>query len=239
MGPEEERERRRAETAPARVAPRPRFQRARAALERFAPVVWLRSISEIDHTTGLVQLPSLGWRFSEPHPELREMFTSVVRDAPQNIAWAFEERKNSVIVPARLIAEGKPGGEDFGDLRRAISKSDQEFCVAASEDIELIIQAIASQPALPTASRLYVTQLVKHSTEELVCVVESLTGEAQVGMTFRAVGATGVEVRLTALQWYPPRPETRRRAPLAKVTLVGAEAGRIGLKELLVSTPSP
>ncbi|MFD3554947.1 hypothetical protein ACFWWA_23060 [Streptomyces goshikiensis] len=239
MEPEEERERRRTEATPARVAPQPRFHRARAALSRFAPVVWLRSISEIDHTTGLVQLPSLGWRFSEPHPELREMFTSVVRDAPRNIAWAFEERKNSAIVPARLIAEGKPDGEDFGDLRRAISQSDQEFCIAASEDIELIIQALAAQPALPIASRLYVTQLAKRSAEELVCVVESLTGEARAGMTFRAVGEPGVEVRLTALHWYPPRPETRRRAPLAKVTLIGAEAGRIGLKALLVSTPGP
>ncbi|MBT2456503.1 hypothetical protein [Streptomyces sp. ISL-86] len=70
-----------------------------------------------------------------------------------------------------------------------------------------------------------------------MCVAASFTGEAQVGMVFRAVGVPGVEVRLTALRWYPPRPETRRRAPLAKVTLVGDGAGRIGRKELLVSAP--
>ncbi|WP_328763583.1 MULTISPECIES: hypothetical protein [unclassified Streptomyces] len=217
--------------------PLPRFQRARAALERFAPVVWLRSTSEINHTTGLVQLPTLGWRFSEPHPELNGMFASVVRDTPRNIAWFFGERKNSLIMPARLINESGPDGADLNDLATAISQHDQEFCVAASEDIELIIQAIAAQPAPPTVARLYVTQLAKSSAEELLCVAESLTGEAQVGMVFRAVGVPDVEVRLTALRWYPPRLETRRRGPLAKVTLVGSGAGRIGLKELLVSVP--
>ncbi|MBT2546124.1 hypothetical protein J7E99_37045 [Streptomyces sp. ISL-44] len=219
------------------VEPLSRFQRAKAALERFAPVAWIRSIREIDRTTGLIQVPSLGWRFSEPHPELKEMFTSVVRDAPRNIAWFFGERRNSLIVPSRLIDEAGPDGEEYGALRTAISQSDQGFCIAASEDIELIIQAIAAQPAPPTAARLYVTQLAKSSAEELVCVVESLTGETRVGMVFRAVDAPDVEVRLTALHWYPPRPETRRRAPLAKVTLAGDGAGRISLKELLVSVP--
>ncbi|MGW4687532.1 hypothetical protein ACWEPM_21895 [Streptomyces sp. NPDC004244] len=216
--------------------PLSRFQRAKAALERFAPVAWIRSTSEIG-ITGLVQAPSLGWRFSEPHPELKEMFASVVRDAPQNISWFFGERGNSLIVPSRLVDEAGPDGEGYGDLRTAISKSDQEFCIAASQDIELIIQAIAAQPAPPTATRLYVRQLAKGSADELVCVVESFTGEARVGMVFRAVDAPDVEVRLAALHWYPPRPETRRRAPLAKVTLVGHGAGRIRIKELLVSVP--
>ncbi|MFD0271593.1 hypothetical protein ACFVGY_34225 [Streptomyces sp. NPDC127106] len=216
--------------------PLSRFHRAKAALERFAPVAWIRSTSEIGHT-GLIQVPSLGWRFSEPHPELKEMFTSVVRDAPQNITWFFGERRNSLIVPTRLVDEAGLDGEGYGDLKTAISQSDQGFCIAASEDIELIIRAIATQPAPPTAARLYVTQLAKSSAEELVCVVESLTGEAQVGMVFRAVGAPDIEIRLTALHWYPPRPETRRRAPLAKATLVGDGAGRIRLKELLVSVP--
>ncbi|MFK0253167.1 hypothetical protein [Streptomyces sp. NPDC090445] len=213
-----------------------RFHRAKAALERFAPVAQIRSTSEIG-ITGLIQVPSLLWRFSEPHPELKEMFTSVVRDAPQNITWFFEERRNSLIMPSRLVHEAGPGGEGYRDIAIDISQTDQEFCIAASQDIELIIQAIAEQPAPPTAARLYVTQLAKSSADELVCVAESLTGEARVGMAFRAVGTPDVEVRLTALHWYPPRPETRRRAPLAKVTLVGDGAGRIGLKELLVSVP--
>ncbi|MCX5145556.1 hypothetical protein OHB36_01980 [Streptomyces sp. NBC_00320] len=217
--------------------PLPRFQRAKAALERFAPVFWLSSTSEINRTTGLVQVPTLGWRFSEPHPELKGMFTSVVRDAPRNIAWFFGERKNSLIMPSRLINESGPDGGDLRDLGTAISQRDQEFCIAASEDVELIIQAIAAQPAPPTAARLYVTQLARSSAEELLCVAESLTGEARVGMVFRAVGAPDVEVQLTALRWYPTRPETARRGPLAKVTLVGNGAGQISVKELLVSVP--
>ncbi|MEU9236617.1 hypothetical protein [Streptomyces subrutilus] len=213
-----------------------RFQRARSALERFAPVVWMKSTSETDNTTGLVQLSSIGWRFSEPHPELREMFHSVTREAPRNIDWSFTEKKNSLIVPSRLITEGGSDGE-WNDLRSTISQNDQAFCIAASEDIELIIDEIASQPALPTAARISVFQIAKSSADELMCVAEGLTGEPQVGMVFQAVGVPGVEVRLTALRWYPPRPETKRLGPLAKVTLVGQGAGLIGRKELLVSLP--
>nr|WSW62885.1 hypothetical protein OG513_32275 [Streptomyces sp. NBC_00998] len=213
-----------------------RLHRARNALERFAPVVWMKSMSETNNTTGLIQLPSLGWRFSEPHPELQEMFHSVAREAPRNIDWSFMENKNSLLVPSRLIAEGGPDG-DWNGLRGEISQNDQAFCVAASEDIELIIDAIAARPAPSAAARISVFQIAKSSADELVCVAEALTGEPEVGMVFRAVGTPGVEVRLTALSWYPPRPETRRYGPLAKVTLVGEGAGLLGRKELLVSFP--
>ena len=213
-----------------------RFRRARNALERFAPVFWMKSTAETNNITGLVQLPSLGWRFSEPHAELQEMFNSLVRDVPRNTDWSFTEKKNSLILPSRLMPEAGPDGES-GDLEGAITQNDQAFCIAASEDIELIIDAMAAQPALPTATRISVYQIAKSSADELVCVAEGFTGEPQVGMVFQAVGLPGVEVRLTALRWYPPRPETQRRGPLAKVTLVGEGAGLIGRKELLVSFP--
>ncbi|WP_371619926.1 hypothetical protein [Streptomyces sp. NBC_00454] len=196
----------------------------------------MKSASETNNITGLIQLPSLGWRFSEPHPELQEMFHSVAREAPRNIDWSFTEKRNSLLVPSRLIAEGGPDG-DWIDLRGEISQSDQAFCLAASEDIELIIDVIAAQPELPTAARISVFQIAKSSADELVCVVQAFTGEPAAGMVFRAVGVPGVEVRLTALSWYPPRPETKRHGPLAKVTLVGEGAGLIDRKELLVSFP--
>ncbi|MFJ9078214.1 hypothetical protein ACIRO3_23710 [Streptomyces sp. NPDC102278] len=174
-----------------------------------------------------------GLGFSEPHPELAVMFRSVTRAAPRNVDWTFKELRNSFIVPSR-IAESDAGGEGPHDLSVT---SDQNFCVAASEDIELIIDAIAVQSAPPTAARILVFQIAKASADELVCVAESFTGEAHVGMVFRPVGLPDVEVRLTSLSWYPPRPETQRRGPLAKVTLVGKGAGMIGRKELLVSLP--
>lgn len=193
----------------------------------------MKSNSETNGITHLVEPPTIGWRFSEPHPELREMFRSVTRNAPRNVDWTFKESRNSFIVPSR-IAESDAGGEGPHDLSIT---SDQDFCVAASEDIELIIDALAAQPAPSTAARLFAFQIARASADELVCVAESFTGEAQVGMVFRPVGLPDVEGRLTALSWYPPRPETQRRGPLAKVTLMGKGVGRIGRKELLVSLP--
>lgn len=109
------------------------------------------------------------------------MFRSVTRDAPLNVDWTFKELRNSFIVPSR-IAESDTGGEGPHDLSVT---SDQDFCVAASEDIELIIDALAAQPAPPTAARLFVFQIARASADELVCVAESFTGEAQVGMVTR------------------------------------------------------
>lgn len=59
----------------------------------------------------------------------------------------------------------------------AFSQNDQEFCIAASEDIDLIIDAIATQPAPPTSTRVPVFQIAKSSADELVCVVKVCTGE--------------------------------------------------------------
>ncbi|GAA1569974.1 hypothetical protein [Streptomyces globosus] len=212
-----------------------RFERARIALERFAPLAWLKCSSETDNA-GLVQMPLLGWRFSEPHPELQGMFSSVVQDAPRRVTWTFKEGRNALIAPSRLALREQSGEDPLG-VAIDITSSDQQLCIAASEDIERIIQAIAAQPALPIATRLYVQQLAKCSVGELVCVVKNFTGEARAGMVFRPVGAADVELRLTSIRWYPPRPETMSRAPLAKVTLVGHGAERVGLKELLVSVP--
>ncbi|MGW6945785.1 hypothetical protein [Streptomyces xanthophaeus] len=210
----------------------PRFKRARMALERFAPLAWIKSVSETNHITGLVQLPLLGWRFTEPHPELRDVFLSLARDVPQNIEWTFREDRNSLILPA-TIADSEEGSEGSG----ARMRGDQDICIAASEDMERIIDAIAAQPALPTVARMVVFQIAKSSPDELVCVAQEFTGEAEVGMNFRLVGMPDVELCLTALHRYPPRPETRRHGPLAKITLAGAGAGAIARKDLLVGVP--
>ncbi|MCX4627720.1 hypothetical protein [Streptomyces sp. NBC_01443] len=119
-----------------------RFMRARFSLERFAPVAWLAFPSEFHSSHTRRQLSYFGWRFSEPHDELDEMFTMLAHDAPQNIEWTFTRVKNSMIAPKRLTIESGPDGRNFLEARTAIT-SDQDFCLAAAEDMELILQALA------------------------------------------------------------------------------------------------
>ncbi|MFI5981244.1 hypothetical protein ACIBEA_10270 [Streptomyces sp. NPDC051555] len=121
-----------------------RFIQAREALEQFAPLIRLKSIPAIHPTYGSWQLPELAWRFAEARDDLRETFTSIARTAPKNTEWTLVERKNSFILPLRLANSATgPNGEGISEARLSIVQSDQEFCAAANEDMDLIIQAIA------------------------------------------------------------------------------------------------
>ncbi|MET9670122.1 hypothetical protein ABZY19_32975 [Streptomyces sp. NPDC006475] len=48
-----------------------------------------------------------------------------------------------MIAPSRLIEEAGPGGTLFNEAALSIATSDQEFCAAASEDLEAILRELA------------------------------------------------------------------------------------------------
>ncbi|WP_327683179.1 hypothetical protein [Streptomyces sp. NBC_00467] len=89
------------------------------------------------------QVPFVAWRFETPHDELREIFDSAARTAPTNAEWTFTSRRNWMIAPSRLIEKAGPGGALFNEAALSITTSDQEFCAAASEDLEAILRELA------------------------------------------------------------------------------------------------
>ncbi|MFF3678940.1 hypothetical protein ACFYYS_33845 [Streptomyces sp. NPDC002120] len=115
--------------------------RARDALNGFAPLSWFRSPLERHPRLGHVQIAHLGWRFAEPHDEFKPVFEAVVRDAPRHVEWQFAAAKNWLILPTRLVEETIRNSDDFSAAQATITK-DQDFCIAAAKDMDLILQAI-------------------------------------------------------------------------------------------------
>ncbi|MEU2833616.1 hypothetical protein ABZ667_34030 [Streptomyces lavendulae] len=98
-----------------------------------------------------MQVSHLGWRFVEPHDEFRPVFEEAVRDAPRNVDWQFKVKRNWLILPVRLTEETARCGDDFGAGKSRLLE-DQEFCLAALADMELILQALeAAAPPAPVA----------------------------------------------------------------------------------------
>ncbi|MEW2136908.1 hypothetical protein AB0892_09965 [Streptomyces sp. NPDC005409] len=100
-----------------------------------------------------MQIAHLGWRFAEPHDEFRPLFEAVVRDAPRHVAWEFKAAKNWLILPVRLSEESRRNGDRFGEAQTTVTE-DQDFCVAASKDMDLILRALEdAAPKAPSADK--------------------------------------------------------------------------------------
>ncbi|MFI6651647.1 hypothetical protein ACIBI8_29085 [Streptomyces sp. NPDC050529] len=125
-----------------------RNERARQALSRFGDVVWFRSPVERHPDYGYLQVAFVGWRYAEPHEELKALFDSAVREAPEQVEWTFRSVRNWMIVPTRLIQEAGPGGQNFNEAMGAIRERDQEFCAETAEDLERILRALSEAPVI-------------------------------------------------------------------------------------------
>ncbi|MFE2020297.1 hypothetical protein ACFW9O_19895 [Streptomyces sp. NPDC059499] len=124
-----------------------RNERARQVLGRFGDVVWFRSPVDRHPVHGYRQVAFVGWRFAEPHEELKEVFESAVREAPDKVEWTFRSVRNWMIVPTRLIQEAGPNAQNFNEAMNAIRERDQEFCAATAVDLEGIFQVLSDSSA--------------------------------------------------------------------------------------------
>ncbi|GAA3378471.1 hypothetical protein [Streptomyces racemochromogenes] len=118
-----------------------RSLRAKGILERFAPLSWFRHPLERHPRLGHLQITHLGWRFADPHEEFIPTFEAATRYAPRRVSWEFKAVKNWLILPTRLAEETQRNGDDFSHAQMEVTK-DQDFCLAASQDMDLILQAL-------------------------------------------------------------------------------------------------
>ncbi|MFG2293306.1 hypothetical protein [Streptomyces sp. NPDC048603] len=93
------------------------FGRARAVLERFSPLAWLRYTDARHRQLGHFQVPVLGWRFAEPRDELIPVFEEVVREVPVRVGRAPQSHGLSVEFSVRAEDGEEPSGFDLGDMR--------------------------------------------------------------------------------------------------------------------------
>ncbi|MFD0353025.1 hypothetical protein ACFVHW_04635 [Streptomyces sp. NPDC127110] len=122
--------------------------RAKTILNSYAPLFWFRHPLERHPRFGYLQIAHLGWRFAEPHAEFMPIFEAAARDAPRHVDWEFKGMRNWLILPTRLTEETRRNGDNFIHAQATV-REDQEYCLAAARDMELILRRLAAASPNP------------------------------------------------------------------------------------------
>ncbi|MGE7389937.1 hypothetical protein ACQKM2_31100 [Streptomyces sp. NPDC004126] len=125
-----------------------RVLRAEAILNSYAPLLGAICPDERHPRFGHFQVARLVWWFAEPHDEFIPLFEAAARDAPRLVGWECRVGKIWDISPARLLEEWRGNGKNMQKAKLAVIQ-DQEFCLAASQDLDLILQMLAASAPDP------------------------------------------------------------------------------------------
>jgi hypothetical protein len=84
----------------------------------------------------------MGWRYAFPEEGVAQLIEAAVRALPTQIDWEIDRtRRNWVLVPTRVLREAHGLADpSFRDVVHSINVQDQEFCLKALSDFDLIIQ---------------------------------------------------------------------------------------------------
>ncbi|MGW2098579.1 hypothetical protein ACWCPX_12885 [Streptomyces olivaceoviridis] len=121
---------------------------AMQALSRFGELTWFKLPTEYNNVYGYYQVPYLGWRYACPRDDIAQYIEDAVSEVPTQVEWGLDRtRRNWVLLPSRIWREAH-GLEDpaFSDVVHSINTQDQEFCLMALSDLELIVQHLQQIP---------------------------------------------------------------------------------------------
>ncbi|WP_042801420.1 hypothetical protein [Streptomyces sp. C] len=117
-------------------------------MNSYAPLFWFRHPLERHPRFGYLQIAHLGWRFADPRDEFMPVFEAAAREAPRHVDWVFKAARNWLILPTRLTEETRRNGGNFSHAQATV-REDQEYCLAAAQDMELILRRLAAASPNP------------------------------------------------------------------------------------------
>ncbi|MFF3329102.1 hypothetical protein ACFYWX_05990 [Streptomyces sp. NPDC002888] len=119
-----------------------RGEQAVQALSRFGELAWFKLPTEFNSVYGYAQVPYMGWRYAFPEEGVAQLIEAAVRALPTQVDWEIDRtRRNWVLVPTRILLEAHGLADpSFRDVVHSINVQDQEFCLKALSDFEIIIQ---------------------------------------------------------------------------------------------------
>ncbi|GHC48480.1 hypothetical protein GCM10010309_03900 [Streptomyces violaceochromogenes] len=119
-----------------------RGERAVQALSRSGELEWFKLPTAFNATYGYAQVPYMGWRYVFPEEGVAQLIEAAVRALPTQVDWEIDRtRRNWMLVPMRVLREAHGLADpSFRDVVHSINVQDQEFCLKALSDFELIIQ---------------------------------------------------------------------------------------------------
>ncbi|MGA5409314.1 hypothetical protein ACPCSC_18880 [Streptomyces lavendulocolor] len=121
-----------------------RFRFAGETLSRLGSLRWIRLSDERHPLHGYQQVPFLGWRFEEPHPDKLKIIEQSLHMTPTQVRWRIDtSRRNWLLAPSRILGDGKnPAASPAFDERVNLAMQDQDFCIRALADLDAILRSL-------------------------------------------------------------------------------------------------
>ncbi|MFF4573342.1 hypothetical protein [Streptomyces sp. NPDC001410] len=120
------------------------------ALSRFGELAWFKSPVKYNPVHGYHQVPYMGWRwrYTSPNEDIAQLIENTVEGLSTHVEWTLDRtRRNWLLLPSRILREAQ-GLEDpaFSNVVHSITVQDQEFCLKALSDLDLIILRLEQIP---------------------------------------------------------------------------------------------
>ncbi|MFF5020052.1 hypothetical protein [Streptomyces sp. NPDC001165] len=118
------------------------------ALSRFGELSWFKLPVEYNPIHGYHQVPYTGWRYACPDEGIAQLIENAVEGLSTHVEWTLDRtRRNWLLLPSRILREAQ-GLENpaFSNVVHSITVQDQEFCLKALSDLDLIILRLEQIP---------------------------------------------------------------------------------------------
>lgn len=125
-----------------------RNMQAMHALSRFGELAWFKLPVEYNPVHDYHQVPYMGWRHMSPSEEIAQLIENAIEGLSAQVEWTLDRtRRNWLLLPSRILREAQ-GLENpaFANVVHSINVQDQEFCLNALSDLDLIILRLEQIP---------------------------------------------------------------------------------------------
>jgi hypothetical protein len=121
------------------------------ALSRFGELSWFKLPLEHNPALGYNQVPYMGWRYTSPREDIAQLIENAVGELPTQVEWMLDRtRRNWLLLPNRILREAQGlKNPAFAKAVHSINVQDQEFCLKALSDLDLIILHLQEIPITP------------------------------------------------------------------------------------------
>ncbi|MFF7123876.1 hypothetical protein ACF07Y_08710 [Streptomyces sp. NPDC016566] len=125
-----------------------RNMQAMRALSRFGELAWFKLPVEYNAVHGYHQVPYMGWRYTSPNEGIAQLIENAVEGLSTQVEWALDRtRRNWILLPSRILCEAQGlQNPAFANVVHSINTQDQEFCLKALSDLDLIILRLEQIP---------------------------------------------------------------------------------------------
>ncbi|MCX5092443.1 hypothetical protein OOK36_26905 [Streptomyces sp. NBC_00365] len=113
------------------------------ALRAHGTIAWFRISAGVDPLDSLVRPPWVVWRYADPQDRVRLAIPPAVETFEGNVEWVADvSAENWYLEPRRVRDELSGAAPGYPGVLSDLKHGDQDFCIRATQDLELLLARI-------------------------------------------------------------------------------------------------